>query len=160
MLFDRVSTGLLQNSINSAEVVDSVLLTSDMCCVAQKIFRSSGQDPTFVKSWIFGEFGFIIMFDPVGFVPYVSVLKIVDPWPMSLEQKHIMMMKKWDGERICIHDRGQVMKTSILETSISVWIRSGRRGLITQIEFILAKKWATLIIFNLSDIVSLYAWLW
>lgn len=63
------------------------------------------------------------------------------------------MTKKWDGERICTHDRGQVMKTSILETSISLWIRSGRRGLITQIELIFAKKWATLIIFNLSDIV-------
>ena len=41
--------GLLQSSVNSAEVVGRVLHTPGMFCVAQQIFGSSGKDPIFVK---------------------------------------------------------------------------------------------------------------
>jgi hypothetical protein len=61
-------TGLLQSSVNSAEVVGSILHTPGMFCVAQQIFgssgaqqifRSSGLDPGFWIFWIFEYFSFV-----------------------------------------------------------------------------------------------------
>jgi hypothetical protein len=50
MFFYRAPTGLY----NSAELAGMVLHTSGMCCVAQQIFESSGQNPMILKIWIFG----------------------------------------------------------------------------------------------------------
>jgi hypothetical protein len=54
--FWYVFMGLLQSSVNSAEVVGWVLHTAGVFCVALQILGSSGQDPIFVKIWIFGSF--------------------------------------------------------------------------------------------------------
>jgi hypothetical protein len=56
-------------------------------CDAQQDFGSSGQDPIFVKSWIFGQLCKLFLSripEHVGFVSYVDVQKIRDPWSMSL----------------------------------------------------------------------------